>query len=93
MLPIMTYIFSERKWKMKLKEWGFNRYMRAKDMSIVIAKVEKRREEGIETEIFHGETLIHPERLETFKKRKATKVNDVESPSAGKSPLLVRLKP
>jgi hypothetical protein len=69
---------------MKLKEWGYDKYLSTTEMQIVIAKAEKRaREEGKETMFFHGESQITTKRIENFKKRKLTKELEVASPSAG----------
>jgi len=75
---------SERKWKSKLKEWGFDKHIPAKDMQVLVAKAEKRaRDEGKETVFFQGEAEIAPKRFENFKRRKTTHTMEAVSPSAG----------
>jgi len=75
---------SERKWKDKLKEWNFDKNISNHDMSIVVAKSNKRaRDDGKETVFFHGETQITPQRIEQFKRRKTGKAAEPVSPGAG----------
>jgi hypothetical protein len=82
---VLTFEYSERKWKEKLKEWRFEKNISATDMSIIVAKAEKRvREEGKETVFFHGQSEITRERIEQFKRRKTTKAVEEALPSAGK---------
>jgi hypothetical protein len=65
---------SERKWKAKLKEWNFEKYVPADEMSFIVAKLGKRKtDEGKDTLFFRGETRITPDRIENFKKRKIVK--------------------
>jgi hypothetical protein len=57
-----------------LEEWRFEKNIWATDMSIIVAKAEKRgREEGKETVFFHGQSEITRERIEQFKRRKTIK--------------------
>jgi hypothetical protein len=73
-----------RKWKDKLKEWNFDKNISSHDMSIIVAKSDKRaRDEGKETDFFHGETRIPRQRIEQFKRRKTWKTAEPVSPSAG----------
>jgi UDP-2,3-diacylglucosamine pyrophosphatase LpxH len=68
-----------------LKEWNFDKKISARDMSILVAKAEKRvREDGKDTIFFHGGSQITKERIDQFKRRKTTK--EIEPPllSAGK---------
>ena len=61
-------------------EWHFEKNFAAKDMQVLLTKAEKRaREEGKQTVFFHAGTLINPERLENFKKRKTVNEGDVSS--------------
>jgi hypothetical protein len=88
LVPTYKYVAetacSERKWKEKLKEWKFDKNISATNMSIVVAKAEKRaREEGKETVFFHGDCQISPERIQQFKRRKTSKIAEAESPAAG----------
>ena len=81
---ILTKCFSERKWKMQLKDWGFEKYVPASDMRILIAKAEKRSiEDNKETIFFKGECQIPQEKIDLFKRRKVTKQTAPASPSAG----------
>jgi hypothetical protein len=75
---------STRKWKDKLKEWKFDKNLNISDMNIVVAKQQKRAREGKDTVFMHGSIEMTSERIETFKRRKITKVTDAVSPSAGK---------
>jgi hypothetical protein len=52
-------------------------------MKAVAAKVEKRAREGKDTLVRVGDVSVHPQRLETFKKRKFVKESIPESPGAG----------
>ncbi|PVH87417.1 hypothetical protein DL98DRAFT_525470 [Cadophora sp. DSE1049] len=62
---------SPRKWKMKLKEWRFEKNLSKHDMEIIVAKARKRtRDESKDTIFYYGSTQIRPERIENFKKRK-----------------------
>ncbi|KAH8780621.1 hypothetical protein F5882DRAFT_500542 [Hyaloscypha sp. PMI_1271] len=75
---------SERKWKDKLKEWNFDKNISSHDMSIIVAKSDKRaRDEGKETVFFHGETQITRQRIEQFKRRKTWKAAEPVSPGVG----------
>jgi Clr5 domain len=83
---------SERKWKEKLKEWGFQKNIPASDMAILVSKSQKRlREEGKDT-IFYlksgleGSDLVEVkiERLESFKKRKISHILQTTSPNPSK---------
>jgi hypothetical protein len=61
-----------RKYKMKIKEWKFDKYLRANDMKFIVAKATKRaREDGNETTFCYGGQQISSERIENFKKRVA----------------------
>lgn len=67
-----------------MKEWRFEKNISATDLSIIVAKAEKRvREEGKQTVFFHGNSEITRERIEQFKRRKTTKVIEAGSPSPG----------
>ncbi|KAF8847978.1 hypothetical protein BDZ45DRAFT_778014 [Acephala macrosclerotiorum] len=62
---------SERKWKMKLKEWNFEKNIPAKELGIMVEIAEKRkREEGKETVFLRGGLVVPCEKFESFKKRK-----------------------
>jgi len=73
---------SERKWKLKLKEWGFEKYLSSTAMKILIAKAERRAlVEKKDTVFFHGKKEITPERIELFKMRRSF----TEGPAASSS--------
>lgn len=81
---ILTKCCSERKWKMQLKDWGFEKYVSASDMRILIAKAEKRAiEENKDTIFFNRGCEIPQEKIDLFKRRKVTKQAAPASPSAG----------
>jgi hypothetical protein len=83
---------SERKWKEKLKEWGFQKNLPASDMAILVSKREKRlRDDGKDTTFYlksglEGSDLVEVrvEKLENFKKRKIAHIIQPSSPSASK---------
>jgi hypothetical protein len=71
---------------MKLKSWGYEKYLNSADKKILVAKADKRtREEGKNTAFFHRGSEIQPNKIECFKKRKMTNFVEAVSPSAGKS--------
>ncbi|CZS97693.1 uncharacterized protein RAG0_06645 [Rhynchosporium agropyri] len=75
---------SPRKWKMKLKEWNFEKYFPATIMSFAVAKTEKRKvDEGKDTVFFHGDSLIPSEKIEHFKRRKMSSKARKASPDPG----------
>ncbi|PBP26342.1 hypothetical protein BUE80_DR002609 [Diplocarpon rosae] len=75
---------SPRKWKMKLKEWNFEKYFPSAIMSFAVAKREKRKnDEGKETIFYHGDSLIPPEKIDHFKRRKMTNRGRVATPEPG----------
>ncbi|KAI6710695.1 hypothetical protein JHW43_006753 [Diplocarpon mali] len=75
---------SPRKWKMKLKEWNFEKYFPSAIMSFAVAKREKRKiDEGKETVFYHGDSLIPSEKIEHFKRRKMTNRGRVATPDPG----------
>ena len=73
---------SERKWKLKLKEWGFEKYLSTTAMKILVAKAERRAlVEKKDTVFLHGKREIATERIELFKTRKCFREGPVASPS------------
>lgn len=76
---------SERKWKEKLKDWSFQKYLPPDSMLVIVAKADKRKlHEGKETVFFLHGAKIASTRIETSKKRKITKAMDMTSPNACK---------
>jgi hypothetical protein len=69
---------------MKLKEWNFDKYLRATDMKIIVAKEYKRAAEGKETIFYSAGQEMNAERIENFKKRIKLDGIEMPSPSAGK---------
>ncbi|PVH83906.1 hypothetical protein DL98DRAFT_569298 [Cadophora sp. DSE1049] len=75
---------SPRKWKMKLKEWNFEKYFPSAIMSFAVAKTEKRKnEEGKDTIFYHGDSKIPSEKIEHFKRRKMSNKARIASPDPG----------
>ncbi|KUJ12354.1 uncharacterized protein LY89DRAFT_738142 [Mollisia scopiformis] len=80
------FFASARKWKMKLKEWGFEKNIPAKEIGIMAKIAEKRkREEGKETSFERGGLLVPQNKLDAFKKRKrddaiTTQMQEPETP-------------
>jgi len=73
---------SERKWKEKLKEWGFQKHLSSVSMDYIVAKAVKRvREEGKDTIFYHHDSEVPHLLIEEFKKRRMVKA---VSPNAGK---------
>ncbi|KAG4440767.1 hypothetical protein IFR05_003754 [Cadophora sp. M221] len=72
---------SLRKWKMKIKEWNFEKNLPANEMAFIAAKAEKRKaEDGKETVFYRGDVWIGPERIENFKKRRLTATDMADFP-------------
>lgn len=70
---------------MKLKDWNIDKYLRARDMKIVVAKASKRAaEEDKETVFYSGGQKMNADRIENFKKRIKLDGVRMPSPSAGK---------
>ncbi|KAE9362874.1 hypothetical protein N431DRAFT_475704 [Stipitochalara longipes BDJ] len=76
---------SERKWKMKLKDWGFEKYISSSSMKFIVAKVEKRaREEEKDTVFLHHKLEVASSRIKLFKKKgnvEAISPNSVTPPN------------
>ncbi|KAE9378380.1 hypothetical protein N431DRAFT_541859 [Stipitochalara longipes BDJ] len=73
---------SPRKWKDKLKEWGFEKNLSESDMRIVVAKVDKRKMAGKETSVFLNGVQMPTTKIDNFKRRKTVRESDPASPSA-----------
>lgn len=62
---------SERKWKDKLKEWGFKKHVPATEMAFMVAKAEKGKLEDGKDTIFHRNgMLVEESKIEQLKKRR-----------------------
>ncbi|CZR62804.1 related to cercosporin resistance protein [Phialocephala subalpina] len=84
-IEILT-VFSERKWKTKLKEWQFDKNLPLNVMGFVIAKAEKRvRNENKETVFYHRDSQISSAKIRNFKKR-MTKTAAEGAPPSAKTP-------
>ncbi|ESZ90222.1 hypothetical protein SBOR_9392 [Sclerotinia borealis F-4128] len=73
---------SLRKWKDKLKEWTYDKYLGKDAMKVIVAKQQKRKAEGKDTVFVHGAEEIKAERIEDFKRRKLIREENIASPSA-----------
>ncbi|PQE10459.1 hypothetical protein CJF30_00010430 [Rutstroemia sp. NJR-2017a BBW] len=70
-----------RKWKEKMKEWGFEKHISKRDMNIIVAKQQQRHMEGKDTIFMHCSNEVSAERIETFKRRKVANESLPISPS------------
>jgi len=76
---------SERKWKEKLKEWGFQKNLPAYDMAILVLKRDKRlREDAKDTTFFQNGMEIRAEKFENFKRRKIANIIQPKALTAGR---------
>jgi hypothetical protein len=67
---------SERKWKEKMQEWGFEKNIPAKEMKFMATKAWKRElEEGKETLFCRNGTVVDRGKVEMFKKQKLNSEN------------------
>ncbi|PQE32581.1 hypothetical protein CJF32_00004116 [Rutstroemia sp. NJR-2017a WRK4] len=73
-----------RKWKEKMKEWGFEKHISKRDMNIIVAKQRQRQNEGKDTIFMHYSNEISAERIERFKRRKVAHESLPISPSTGR---------
>jgi hypothetical protein len=70
---------SERKWKEKVKEWGFEKNVPSCDMSYMVAKSAKRKAKGKDTTFYRNGMQVDENKIEQFKKRRMTASNDISS--------------
>lgn len=82
---ISNQFHSLRKWKDKLKEWNYDKYLSKDEMKFIVTKQEKRKAEGKETIFVRGGQEISSDRIEGFKRRKVNEVENDASPDAGMS--------
>jgi len=73
-----------RKWKSKLKEWGFEKYSKAEEMAFIASKLQNRKEEGKDTAFFVGGRQITKEAMENFMRRKKVDAEKIGSPTTSK---------
>jgi tetratricopeptide (TPR) repeat protein len=77
------FIVGERKFKMQLKEWGFDKNIRSSVMQLMLAKATKRKfEEDKDTKFRYKGRDILPERFSHYAKRSHIKNDKRVSPSA-----------
>ena len=77
------FLVGERKFKMQLKEWGFEKNISSSVMQLILAKASKRKfEEDKSTRFRYKGRDILPERLGHFAKRSHVKNGKRFSPSA-----------
>jgi hypothetical protein len=58
---------SERKWKEKVKEWGFEKNVPSCDMSYMVAKSAKRKAKGKDTTFYRNGMQVDENKIEQFK--------------------------
>jgi hypothetical protein len=56
-----------RTWKSKFKEWGFVKNISTRDKEWIAAKWTKRKQEGKDTDFFHGWVRIAPTKIQVWK--------------------------
>jgi hypothetical protein len=79
------FIVGERKFKMQLKEWGFDKNIKSSVMQLMLAKATKRKfEEDKGTKFRYKGRDILPERFSQYAKRSHVKKGKRVSPSACK---------
>jgi hypothetical protein len=77
------FIVGERKFKMQLKEWGFDKNIRSSVMQLMLSKATKRKfEEDKDTKFRYKGRDILPERFSHYAKRSHVKDGKRVSPSA-----------
>jgi hypothetical protein len=83
----LTYTWaSERKFKEKLKEWKFEKYLNSTEIKFIAAKEESRAKyQGKTTAFYNRGIKISSRRIETFKKRRKQPVDEMETLPAGKA--------
>lgn len=80
--PANTLLSSVRKWKMKLDEWGYQKYLSEQDVTILIAKADRRaKHEGKDTACLLNGLMISDSRFDNFKRRKDARKFEGASPS------------
>ena len=73
---------SIRQYKVKIQEWGMEKYMKARDMQILLAKRDGRtRDRGVRTAFVFNDVDLEEDRINLFGKRSLGKSSDYVSPS------------
>lgn len=79
------FVAGERKFKMQLKEWGFDKNIRSSVMQLILAKATKRKfDEDKETNFRYKGRDILPDRLSHYAKRSHVENGKRVSPTACK---------
>jgi hypothetical protein len=79
------FVAGERKFKMQLKEWGFDKNIKSSVMQVMLAKATKRKfEEDKDTRFRYKGRDILPDRLDHYAKRNHVKDGKRVSPTACK---------
>jgi hypothetical protein len=73
-----------RKWKAKLKDWGFEKYSKAEEMAFIASKLQDRKAEGKDTTFFVRGREISKEAMENFIKRKKADAEKIGLPTTSK---------
>ena len=73
---------SIRQYKVKIREWGMEKYLKARDMQILLAKRDERtRDRGVGTAFVFNDVDLEEDRINLFGKRRLGKSGDYVSPS------------
>lgn len=82
---VVLMCYSERKWKEKIKEWKLTKKVPTKDMSIMVAKAEKRKiDQGKDTLFHHNGIKVAHHKIEKIKKERVSQSQNVTSSIPGK---------
>ncbi|KAH7327109.1 hypothetical protein BKA65DRAFT_554674 [Rhexocercosporidium sp. MPI-PUGE-AT-0058] len=84
---------SERKWKMKIKEWRFEKHIPAHEMMFMVAKSEERNADASdpkETIFVRGDIKVTPDRITNFKKLKKAELTCLTLPIDPGTPPTIR---
>lgn len=73
-----------RKWKAKLKDWGFEKYSKSEDMTFITSKLQSRKAEGKDTAFYVSGRQITEEAMNNFINRKKGVAENIASPTASK---------
>lgn len=82
--PDTDNVMRPRKFKMKLKEWGYEKYLTKLDKKNMIAKAEQRSTEGKATVFYHNGVRVTNERVDNFKRRRVANEEPIPASTAGK---------
>jgi hypothetical protein len=85
-LPLFQFLtkISVRKWKSKLKDWGFEKYSKAEEVAFFASKLQNRKAEGKGTAFFVGGRQITKESMENFLRRRKVDTEKIGSPTTSK---------